>query len=533
MSKIDEHTILEVLERVSLAEPAPEATARAIQRGRQTLANLSRTIDAPRKRRFLQPRVVKWLIPAVAAAAAVIVVGVWPMTGGNRRGGEAGKLYAFDQLPAMFLAASTVHEHRFYLQPNQAPPGQERRRCSWDQWVDLTAGRWAAYSRHVGPIPGTPGPKLEDWASEDYVCDGAYLMEVNHQDKTVEFTKPTAFKCLLMARQRHDAIVDAFAYPGELGYQRVGQEVLSGRSFEVWEMIRPPQVDTNWTKLRMWFSPAGGDVGRWQYWYKSPTTNDQWSEGGIVDVLERNIVAAPAIFSTDPPSGYTFKNTKETAPAESLSSGSAKVGRHVLRFNVCFTLPDGTILLGWSNEAAGGTPLGSPSNVADDSSEAAIFADLKPGGSLPRLPIEMYALEPESSAGQAAFSGHHLACTKKDRRFYEWSLYVPDGQVPARKDSRGYKVLARLNLRNEEERVSPPAASISSVHFVEIRDATDFKTFVLGAMADLSGTGSDPGGVTYDSVTQLTQQIREALKNQPAAGPADDHPSAQAPPNSQ
>jgi hypothetical protein len=520
MSKIDEHTILEVLERVSLAEPAPEATARAIQRGRQTLANLSRTIDAPRKRRFFHPRVVKWLIPAAAAAAAVIVVGVWPMTGGSRRGGEAGKLYAFDQLPVLFRAASTVHEHRFYLQPNQAPPGQERRRYSWDQWVDLPVGRWAAYSRYVGPVPGTPGPKLEDWALFDHVCDGAYLMEVNHQEKTVEFTRPTAFKCLLMARQRHDAIVDAFAYPGELGYQQVGQEVLSGRSFEVWEFIRPPEEDARSTKLRMWFSPAGGDVGRWQYWYKSPTTNDQWSEGGIVDVLERNLVAAPAIFSTDPPSGYTLKNTKETAPAESLSSGSAKFGRHVLRFNVCFTLPNGTILLGWSNEAAGGTPLGSPSNVADDSSEAAIFADLKPGGSLPRLPIEMYALEPESSAGHALFSGRHLACTKKDGRLYEWSLYVPDGQVPARPDSKGYKVLARLNLRSEEERVSPPAASINSAHFVEIRDAADFQTFVLGAMADLSDTGTAPDGVTYDSVMKLSQQIGGSLKNGLETGPA-------------
>jgi len=77
MSNLDEQRILDALERVSQVEPAPEATAQAIERARQALTTASGTKRIEHKRRLIQSRIVKWLIPAAAAILVPVMIAVW------------------------------------------------------------------------------------------------------------------------------------------------------------------------------------------------------------------------------------------------------------------------------------------------------------------------------------------------------------------------------------------------------------------------------------------------------------------------
>lgn len=89
MSNLDEQRILDALERVSQVEPAPEATAQAIERARQALTTASGTTRAERKRRFPHSRIARWLIPVAAAAAVVLAVIEFRPAGRTRGGGIA------------------------------------------------------------------------------------------------------------------------------------------------------------------------------------------------------------------------------------------------------------------------------------------------------------------------------------------------------------------------------------------------------------------------------------------------------------
>lgn len=103
------------------------------------------------------------------------------------------------------------------------------------------------------------------------------------------------------------------------------------------------------------------------------------------------------------------------------------------------------------------------------------------------------------------YAGYHLAFTRKQGRFVEWGLYVPNGPLPADVQATGYEMLYRWNqefARNfvfHHMTVKPEFT---------IETAEEFDEWVLGAMAELADDGTAPENLTYQKVIDLAQQIR-------------------------
>jgi hypothetical protein len=136
-----------------------------------------------------------------------------------------------------------------------------------------------------------------------------------------------------------------------------------------------------------------------------------------------------------------------------------------------------------------------------------LFANLTPGGELPKTPVQVYGLRPTNAQG-VTYTGRHLAWTKKDGECIEWALYVPDAPPPA--SIQGFNLLTRMNP-------SEPAgatASFSMAVQAPVRiDAGNYDDLVAAAMAELNDSGTAPPDMSFDAVTRLAQQIRASLGN--------------------
>jgi hypothetical protein len=130
------------------------------------------------------------------------------------------------------------------------------------------------------------------------------------------------------------------------------------------------------------------------------------------------------------------------------------------------------------------------------------------GGPLPKLPVEFYALKPAEGSSEPLYTGYHLAFTRKQGRFAEWSLYVPNGTPPADVQATGYEMLYRWNLEfaqhfTFDHMTVKPEFTIDTT--------AEFNEWVLGAMAELSEDGKGPADVTYQKVIDLAQQVRTSV----------------------
>ncbi|MCH9022069.1 MAG: hypothetical protein IID32_04830, partial [Planctomycetes bacterium] len=218
----------------------------------------------------------------------------------------------------------------------------------------------------------------------------------------------------------------------------------------------------------------------------------------VIDIIELNIPIPEDIFLTDPPPGYRLGNTKETAPWAEL--GTSKVGAGPLHMNVhiSFTLEDGSVIVCWR------------SLDKTESDQKSLFEKLNPGGDLPKLPIEIYGLEATPATLKMVYKGYHLTHTFKNDKFYEWSLYVPKAEIPNRNTIMGYQVLHQYNA-DKEKNTSLIMLAINLDILIETKNK--FNTWVLGAMAELSDDGVVPEGMSYESVLELSEQLRLSLEN--------------------
>jgi hypothetical protein len=142
-----------------------------------------------------------------------------------------------------------------------------------------------------------------------------------------------------------------------------------------------------------------------------------------------------------------------------------------------------------------------------ETSQEYLFENLEFGGSLPKLPVEIWGLKPSGWTGDITYVGQHLAYTQKGDKFIEWSLYVPEGSPPARSEMLGYDVLYRFNL--EEEPKWRIAYTLD--YGIEIKSEEDFDIWVIGAITELSDNGVAPDDVSYESVLQLAERIRGSM----------------------
>jgi len=505
----DERRIEEWIRRVRFDdEPDPGHRDRLQQRLVEALERQRRrspgamAIRALRKGAHIMNRnYVKY--PAAAAAVfAVAAMLLMHLT--------APKAYAVSDVPQLLRGAKTVHLRAWQYQPTIASGDQDRVKVTAEVWFDLDKGRYRKVVPSVGN-GGCPGCVK----GELVVCDGRVVMTVDRAGKTVSYEKLTPFDARRRARAGIEQYLRNIGYafgPGQGRLQReVGQEAIQGKQYDIYVGEKTRQGAG--IRFRTWFAPATGDVGRLIVWVKR--AGGDWLEFMGLDIVERDVPLPPGAFGIEPPTGYTRRNTPETAPASTLKPSGAQLGQLKLATFPSFIMPDGSVIVCWySEDLAAGPPPGE------------VFTSLRPGGPLPQLPVVIRSLEAITTdelldylAGMVAatkpaakppqYVGRHLATTTKGGRVHEWSLYVPLSTPPPPDAISTYRCVHEFTPRNRRVngsmRVGLPV--LTSVG----RD--DFDLFVRGQMAELSDTGA-PKDVTFDAVMKLAKTIRDELKKE-------------------
>jgi hypothetical protein len=433
--------------------------------------------------RIMNSKNLRWFIPIAAAAAIVLLaVGIWP--------GETkdGRVYAMADVPDLLRTARTLHMKGVMYVPPAVLPGQKQVAVDLESWWDSANGRWrqASYSYSVTPT-GT------DIKLREMVCDGEFTMNLNNTDKSAEFEKLNAFRRLLESRRAFD---DLTARLGQArytkGFARIGEEVLRGETFDVWEGVFGPGSGLSY-KAKWWLAPRSGHIARVCIWNQLQGASD-WSPTMQYEVIERNIDPPLGVFDTTPPAGYALLNTKETAVVPELrvqGGGSADNISYV--GHIAFELGSHAIILGWSSADANATE-----------SQADLFSDLRLGGPIPKVPFEVHALRRVFQDEQVTYRGRHLAYTQTGDRFHEWALYVADREPPSTET---------LNYINIEQRYNVPRNNRWTILTMGISDPisvgpADFDLLVRGAMAELSDDQKAPAEVTYEGVMRLIDEAR-------------------------
>jgi hypothetical protein len=401
-------------------------------------------------------------------------------------------VYGIADLPELLLSAKTLHVRAWSYFPENAGPGQVQRRVALESWFDLENGRSRTMSAGYNNVPMDISLNLME-----KVFDGQYKMTVNHTEKLVNFEKLTPFQQELYAHQNiRDFVSQMLADPERLDeFNRTGEEVIDGIWYDIWEGEAEHPVWHHTWKVKSWIAPDTGELAHAGIWTKRGS--GQWSRSYEVEKVQRNVNIPTGVFATEPPAGYEFLDTKETAQIPELNLGlTCYQKRATLKIGtkICFTMPDGSVILAWRSE-----------DSESDVSQAEVFENLRAGGTLPKVPIEIYALKSIGGGDTISYDGRHLCYTIRNGKFYEWSIYVPAQHASARSDFLGYQTIPRFNPPQDRALFSLPVYDD-----LQVEDEKQFNKWVLGAMAELSDDGQAPENIAYESVIQLVGQIRES-----------------------
>jgi hypothetical protein len=449
----------------------------------------------------------------LATAAAILVLAAVALTILDKSTAPA---YAITDLPREFKQARIIHLQGWHYFPEHTmPDGRKIPPVEINDWIDVEHSR----SRHSGAGLGVDDRGVRVTVSET-ISDGPYRMSMNHTDRSARYYRVSPYQQKLTTYQMSKLLSgQLFGDIEQLSDSVVvGREQIDGVAYDIW------QSDASGFRCKMWLSADFGKLGRAQV--LSQVASGRWELQRDYQVIEYNVEVPEGVFSMDPPSGYTTANSQETAVLEELGSGGGVAyedDQHSLQCDIrmSFTLSDGSVLLGWfsTDRGRGGSTRVNQQkdsdtrewSNADGTSMApteASFEGIRFSGPVPQLPVEIYALKPAGGDSGVTYEGHHLAYTHKGDKFIEWSLYIPNGTPPSNVEQLGYEVLYRFNL-------DPKPMWI--IHMTEgygilIENAKDFDTWILGAMAELSDSGTAPGQVTYQAVLELIQQVRADSK---------------------
>ena len=451
-------------------------------------------------RRFIMNRFTK------LAAAAVIVIAV--LIGIHLYIGSfdlTSRAYAITDVPELLRTARTLHTQRtLWRYADIAKQGEfvKATVIPLELWLDVPNMR----ERFVSYEVYTDANGERRWDRTDGFRDREYALDIRHGQRTLRYNKVSLIKRRLqMRRVIHTQYLNSVS--AEIGedytrYVIVGQEDIDGITFDIWQREdtessddRPPK------KVRCWLSPTTGEIGRIYVWGKSNSGTAKWRPEYFVETIERNIDIPDSVFEFAAPEDYQYQNTKETAfVAEGLGAGWFTMGGARVSVAINFTLDDGSVIVAWHSDDL---------QLHYLQEQEHLFESLNPGGELPKLPMAIYGLKSghleRDSAPEGSYVGRHLGFTKKAGWYYEWALYVPEGQFRGITDGGWYRMLCRFNLATEQE---PEVGNPMPENRIE---SGDFDTFVLGAMAELSDDGKAPEHITYENVMQLAEQIRESL----------------------
>jgi len=441
-----------------------------------------------------QPNIWEFIIksPIVKlTAAAVIIVAVLI---GLQWFGAAAPAYGITEALELWQNAEVVHIKGWsYLHTGD---DTHLEKFPSEFWFDKKNGRfrdWHPVSWFGDYTTDTPKYYLT-------VSDGIYIMKTswymtfddNKHHPQVSFTKLSPFQQRL---QIHTMEV----FPGFMcnlnevkGFVKVGREQFKNKTADIWEgEIASPGETVPYKKYKIWLSPFTGEILRIFHWANAEEDSIRWVSRMDAHTIEYNVIPPADSFKTDPPEGHELRNTKETATKEELGNSDN-------RFHGCigFTLKDGSVIFAWH------------ANHRPEESQAHLFANLKQGGPLPKLPAQIVVLKPWPVEGDITCLGRHLAFTQKKGKFYEWGIYVPDKKAPERDTFQNYKIISKFN-GVEPRRFGGRPNLIGQE--LAINSEEEFDTWVRGALAELSDDGKAPEHITYKNILQLAAKIRSSL----------------------
>ncbi len=436
--------------------------------------------------------------------------------------------------PAVFDRARIIHvKGKQYFPGQWQENGQPVPPVEIDTWIDKRNGctreTHAGTSQRSQMSSQTGFTTTTTVTTTETICDSTYLMTLNHTAKTATFSRVSAYYRDLAAQRLSHKVWTQLCGQAALleSFPKAGQETVNDVTCNIWQldathtlgdgsgspragggMVGPgsrgprggfPGPPGYTTRSKFWLAADSGRPVRAQA--LSRTQDGRWDLQSDYSTIECNGEVPPGTFATEPPAGYATRNSKATAPPAELRRGLMNFnanGRNVeFGVLVAFTLSDGSVVAGW--QSRGGQ---------DGASQEPLFANLTFGGPLPKLPVEIYGLRPAGHPSAPAYTGHHLAYTRKADRFTEWSLYIPAGTPPPLVKQAGYDALYRFHLD-----AKPNALFGLNVEYgVPIQTAEDFDKWVRGAMAELSDGGTPPVGTTYQKVCDVARQVRVSIK---------------------
>jgi outer membrane lipoprotein-sorting protein len=433
-------------------------------------------------------------VSKLTAAAAVIFIAAASMFFLDK---SVAPVYGITDMPELFEQAKVIHiQGMQYFGSHRMPDGSEIPPVPIENWIDLENGRSRSTQTGLSSNPNYVSINISE-----SISDGQYMMSLNHTERYVTFFKKSDYQQMLdtynssqMTQQQIFEDIEQLQ-----NFELTGSEQIDGVTYDIWEgQIKGP-IPIWVHKYKYWVLPATGQLGRVQL--LSKINNGQWDLEFDYSKIEYNVEIPDDVFSMDIPEGYELKNTKETAFTIEPGTGGGGLSddRYSIRANVIlgFRMPDDSIIAGWFS--------------VDDNSEIPqedFFTDLEFGGSLPALPMEIYGLRAPVMNSDIIYTGYHLTYTQKDGKFFEWSLYVPNDTPPQNIKNLFFNAMSRFNLDPEPK----GNLGLGLVCNMSIENANDFDTWVLGAMSEFSDDGLLPENITYQNVTELSQQIHEEIK---------------------
>lgn len=433
-------------------------------------------------------RIMKSRYSKLATAAAILVLAAVALIVLD---GSTSPAYAITDLAIQFEQARTIHVQGWHYFPEFTMPDSSAVPPSpIDNWTDVVNAR----SRYTTTIlgSGTEGVKV---TRSEVIRDGPSWMRIDHGDrKAATYFRVSEYQQKLGVRQISKLISgQLFGDITQLSSSIVvGAEQIDGVACDIWQ-----SDDSHGGRRKQWLSADTGRLARAQFLRK--VDSGEWKVATDYSLIEYNVEPPEGTFSLEPPEGYTPSNSPETAYSMDLGDGGHPgfqddQWHYKCGPEIAFALADGSIVLGWRSF-----------DPKDTQKQTLLFEGVAFGGPLPKLPIEFYALKPAEGPSEPLYTGYHLAFTRKQDRFTEWGLYVPNDTPPADVQETGYEMLYRWNLefaRNfvfEHMTVKPEFT---------IETAAEFDEWVLGAMAELADDGTTPKDVTYQKVLDLVQQVR-------------------------
>jgi hypothetical protein len=167
-----------------------------------------------------------------------------------------------------------------------------------------------------------------------------------------------------------------------------------------------------------------------------------------------------------------------------------------------FSLPDGSVLL-------------ASSLVGSNSTDTmrTMVKDLEVGAPLPTSSWILGSLRTIGIDEEIEFVAHHLMFTEDKDGCYEWSIHVPQRELPDCAELRGYAIPV-IHGRSYRNGVLVHAdSSIQDTwRGFPIRNADDFREFVTAAMREYSTAESEGIFPEFEIVMQLAAAIRGSLQ---------------------